>query len=107
MEFEYLCSSLSHKCTLTILFLIADGRFWKRYFRNLQFFKNQLSKFTASDVLEQLFNDDSDFSGSDSDGKKIKISTLIGEHSYFERGRDFGGKFSGSGFIVKALYIYC
>ena len=56
------------------------------------------SKFTASDVLEQQFDDDSDFSGSDSDGEEgedVYMSTLIGpnfEHFYFERG-DFGEHF--------------
>ena len=37
------------------------------------------SRFTTSDVLEQLFDDDSDFSGSDSEGEE-------GEDVYAYRG---------------------
>ena len=33
----------------------------------------------VSDILEELFDDNSDVSGSDSDGKKVKMSTLIGD----------------------------
>ena len=35
-------------------------------------------KFTASDVLEQLFDDDSDFSGSDSKGEGEEVYTYWG-----------------------------
>ena len=39
----------------------------------------EITKFTTSDVLEQLFDDDSDFSGSHSEGKE-------GEDVYVYRG---------------------
>ena len=35
------------------------------------------SKLTTNDVLEQLFDDDSDYSGSVPMEKKVKVSTLI------------------------------
>ena len=35
------------------------------------------SKFAACDILDQLFNDEYDFSGSDSNGKEMKMSMLI------------------------------
>ena len=63
------------------------------------------SKFTASDVLEQLLDNDSDFSGSDSNGEgedvyayqgpTLSASSLIEEETLI------------SVFIVKALCIDC
>ena len=69
------------------------------------------SKFTASDILKQLFDDDSEFSGSDSDGEE-------GEDVYAYRGPTLSAStlreeetleniFQVSVFIVKVLYIYC
>ena len=46
-------------------------------------------KFTASNVLEQLFDDDSDFSGSDSNGEGEGVYAYQGPTMsiFFERGR--------------------
>ena len=38
------------------------------------------SKFTASDVLEQLYDNDSDFLALIPMAKKVKMSTLIGDY---------------------------
>ena len=59
------------------------------------------SKFAASDVLEQLFDDDSDFSGTDSGGEGEDILCLLGtnfESFYFE-------SFYFESFYIESFYF--
>ena len=68
------------------------------------------SKFTASDISEQPLDDDSDFSGSDSDGEGEDVYTYRGptlSSSTLREEKIWITFFQVSVFIVKALYIYC
>ena len=66
------------------------------------------TKFTARDDLEQLFDDDSNFSGSDSKGDNVDVYAYRGptvSTSTLREEENLDDVFSGTGFIVKAPYM--
>ena len=61
---------------------------------------------TTSDVLEHLFDDNSDFSGSESEGEGEEVYAYQGPTvTYISR--IWTTFFQVSGFIAKVLYDYC